>query len=85
MSVALENRTTYLYTNLVNLKMIVLKMHLKLIYLLLNNNMQHKQGKKQVKWNILLYFDDFFKNKYTSRKHIVFIPVTNVKTKHQFI
>lgn len=61
MSVALENRTTYLYTNLVNLKMIVLKMHLKLIYLLLNNNMQHKQGKKQVKWNILLYFDDFLK------------------------
>lgn len=61
MSVALENRTTYLYTNLVNLKMIVLKMHLKLIYLLLNNNMQHKQGKKHVKLNILLYFDDFLK------------------------
>lgn len=61
MSVALENRTTYLYTNFVNLKMIVLKMHLKLIYLLLNNNMQHKQGKKQVKLNILLYFDDFLK------------------------
>lgn len=61
MSVALENRTTYFYTNFVNLKMIVLKMHLKLIYLLLNNNMQHKQGKKQVKLNILLYFDDFLK------------------------
>lgn len=63
MSVALENRTTYLYTNFVNLKMIVLKMHLKLhvIYLLLNNNMQHKQGKKHVKLNILLYFDDFLK------------------------
>lgn len=61
MSVALENSTTYLYTNLVNLKMIVLKMHLKLIYLLLNNNMQHKQGKKHVKLNILLYFDDFLK------------------------
>lgn len=59
MSVALENRTTYLYTNFVNLKMIVLKMHLKLIYPLLNNNMQ--QGKKHVKWNILLYFDDFLK------------------------
>lgn len=41
--------------------MIVLKMHLKLIYLLLNNNMQHKQGKKRVKLNILLYFDDFLK------------------------
>lgn len=56
MSVALENRT-----NFVNLKMIVLKMHLKLIHLLLNNNMQHKQGKKHVKLNILLYFDDFLK------------------------
>lgn len=61
MSVALENRTTYLYTNFVNLKMIVLKMHLKLIYLLLNNNMQHNREKKHVKLNILLYFDDFLK------------------------
>lgn len=45
MSVALENRTTYLYTNLVNLKMIVLKMHLKLIHPLLNNKMQYKREK----------------------------------------
>lgn len=51
----------YLYTNFVKLKVIVLKMHIKLIYLLLNNKMQHTQGNRHVKWNILLYFNDFKK------------------------
>lgn len=63
MSVALERKEptcaciAYLYTPFVKLKVIVLKIPIKLIYLLLNNKMKHKQGNihVHVKWNILLY------------------------------